>query len=84
MCKLLLQRHERKSLYRIVRDKKWIHYNNPKSKKSWVKPRHPSASIIKRNIHRYKVILCIWFDQKGMVYYELFKPNETAVCYQEK
>jgi len=24
-----------------------------------------------------KLLLCIWWDQLGVVYYELFKPNET-------
>ena len=24
-----------------------------------------------------KLILCIWWDQLGVVYYELLKPNET-------
>ena len=40
MSEMLLERHRKKSfLYRIVTgDKKWIHYNNPKRKKSYVKP----------------------------------------------
>ena len=37
----------------------------------------------KRNIHRSKIMLCIWWDQKKVSYYELLKPNETVtgVCY---
>jgi len=31
----------------------------------------PSASISKRNIHGSKVLLCISWDMKGVVYYEL-------------
>lgn len=31
----------------------------------------------KRNIHDHKVMLCIWWNQEGMVYYELLKWNET-------
>ena len=29
------------------------------------------------NIHAAKVMLCIWWDQLGVEYYELFKPSET-------
>jgi len=27
--------------------------------------------------HGKKLMLCIWWDQLGVVYYELLKPNET-------
>ena len=30
-----------------------------------------------RNIHEKKALLCIWWDQKGAVYYELLKPGKT-------
>jgi len=37
ICEMLLARHKRKSfLHRIVTgDEKWIHYDNPKKRKSW-------------------------------------------------
>jgi len=59
----------------VIDDEKWIHYDNPKRKKSWDKPGH--ASTAKPNIHGSKLTLCIWWDQLGVVYYELLKPNET-------
>ncbi|KAG5327738.1 MOS1T transposase, partial [Pseudoatta argentina] len=45
-CELLLQRQRRKDfLHRIVTgDEKWIHYDNPKRRKSWGKPGHASTS----------------------------------------
>ncbi|UYV78810.1 hypothetical protein LAZ67_16002856 [Cordylochernes scorpioides] len=45
-CELLLKRQNRKGfLHRIVTgDEKWIHYDNPKRRKSWVKPGHASTS----------------------------------------
>ena len=64
-------------LHRIVNgDEKWIHYYNPKRKKSYVKLGQPVKSTAKPNIHGAKVMLCIWWDQKGVLYYELLKPNE--------
>ena len=45
--------------------------------KNHVKPGHPAKSAAKPNIHGAKVMLCIWWDQKGVLYYELQKPGET-------
>ncbi|GBP36373.1 Mariner Mos1 transposase [Eumeta japonica] len=79
-CEILLQRHERKSvLYRIVTgDEKWIYFKNPKWRKSWVNPGQPSASTAKPDRFGKKAMLCVWWDQKGVVYYELLKPGETV------
>lgn len=80
MCELLLLRFERKSfLHRVVTgDEKWIYFENPKRKKSWVSPGQPSTSTPKPNRFGKKTMLCIWWDQKGVVYYELLKPGETV------
>ncbi|UYV73896.1 hypothetical protein LAZ67_11001326 [Cordylochernes scorpioides] len=65
-------------LHRIVTgDEKWIHYDTPKRRKSSVKPGHASTSTAKPNIHGKKLMLCIWWDQLGVIYYELLQPNET-------
>jgi histone-lysine N-methyltransferase SETMAR len=78
-CEMLLQRQQRKGfLHRIITgDEKWIHYDNPKRIKGWVPKGSPGPSTAKRNIHSSKIMLCIWWDQKGVVYYELLKPSET-------
>lgn len=78
-CELLLQRQKRKGLlHRIVTgNEKWIQYDNPKRKRSWGKPGHASTSTAKPNIHGSKLLLCIWWDQQGVIYYELLKPKET-------
>lgn len=76
---MLLQRQQRKGfLHRIVTgNEKWIYYENPKSQKTWVKPGEPSPSQAKRNIHCAKAMLCIWWDQRGVVHYELLEPCQT-------
>ena len=78
-CEQLLQRQKRKGfLHRIVTsDEKWIHYDNPKRKKSWGYRGHASTSTAKPNIHGSKLMLCIWWDQLGVIYYELLQPGET-------
>ena len=79
ICELLLERQKRKGfLHRIdTGDEKWIYYENPKRKKAWVKSGESGPSQPKRNIHCAKVMLCIWWDMKGVVYHELLTPCET-------
>ena len=79
MSEMLLECYKKKSfLHRIVTgDEKWTHYDNPKRKKSYVKFDQPAKSTAKPNIHGAKVMLCIWWGQKGVLYYELLKPCET-------
>jgi len=78
-CEQLLQRQKRKDiLHRIVTgNEKWIHYDNLKRKKSLGKSGH--ASTTGSNIYGSKLMLCIWWDQEGVVYYELLQPNETII-----
>jgi len=54
ISEMLLQRHKRKSfLHRIVTgDEKWIYFENPKHKKSWVDLGQPSTSTAKPNRFR--------------------------------
>jgi len=70
---MLLARHKRKGfLHHIVTGEKWIHYDNPKNRKSWGPSSHASTSTAKLNIHGKKLnMLYIWWHQLGVVYYEL-------------
>ena len=78
-CEQLLQRQKRKGFLHciVTGNKKWIHYSNPKRRKSWGLPGHASTSSARPNIHAAKVMLCMWWDQVGVIYCELLKPNET-------
>jgi len=73
ICEILLARQQRKKfLHRIVTsDEKCIYFNNPKCRKTVCDPGQPSTSTPKRNIRGKKAMLCIWWDQKGVVYHEL-------------
>jgi len=36
----------------------------------------PGTSTQKQNTHEAKVMLCMWCDQNGVIYYELLKLSE--------
>ena len=42
-----------------------------------MKPGQLAKSTAKPNIRGANVMLCIWWDQKCVLYYELLKPSET-------
>ena len=64
-CEMLLARYERKSfLHRIVTgDEKWI----------YSAPGEPPTSTTRPNRYGRKTMLCIWWDQKGVIYYGAVK-----------
>ncbi|UYV67308.1 hypothetical protein LAZ67_5000193 [Cordylochernes scorpioides] len=78
-CEGLLARHEKKSfLHRIVTsDEKWIHFSNPTRQKSWGLPGQFPKQMPRPNRFRKKAMLCLCWDQTGVVYFEVVKPRET-------
>ena len=85
---MLLERCERKSfLHRIVTgDEQWANYKNPKREKHGYCQGEQNPSTSKCYIHAQKVMLCLWWDQEGMIYHKLLKPGDTiiAVRYKQK
>ena len=78
-CDLLFKRNQDESfLKRIVTgDEKWVVYNNTERKRSWSKHGEPSQPTSKPELHQKKVMLSIWWDYKGVVYYELLPRGRT-------
>ena len=76
-CDSLLKRNENVPfLKRIVMgDEKWMLYNNVEWKRSWGKQNEPPPTTPKVGLHPRKVMLCIWWDWKGVLYYELLPKN---------
>jgi len=61
----------------VTGDKKWIIYNNIERKRSWGKRNEPPLVIPKAGLHPKKVMLCVWWGWKGILYYELLPNIET-------
>ena len=75
-CEQLLQREKMKGfLHGIVTGvEKWIHYSNPKKRKSWGLPGHASTSSAGPNIHAANVMLCIWLKWEVLPH-PLYSPD---------
>ena len=58
-------------------DEKWILYNKVERKRLWGRQNEPPPTTPKASLHPKKVMLCTWWDWKGVLYYELLLENQT-------
>lgn len=79
ICMSLLARLDNEPfLDRIVTgDEKWVLYVNITHKKQWLNPGQPPLPDAKADLHPKKVMLSIWWDIRGVVYFELLPEGET-------
>lgn len=61
----------------VTGDEKWIEYNNIHRKRSWRQGNEPGQPTAKAGLHPQKVLMSIWWDCKGVIFYELLPTNET-------
>ena len=75
---LILKNNSDPFLQRIVTgDEKWIQYHNPKRQKQWLNPGETPIPTPKPGLHPKKAMLCIWWDCRGVIYWELLGSNQT-------
>ena len=77
-CNSLLKRNETNPFLKriITGDEKWVVYDNVVRKRSWSKRHEPAQSTSKADIYQKKVMLNVWWDFKGIVYFELLPRNQ--------
>lgn len=80
ICDVLLRKYSEDPFLRrmITGDEKWILYKNVAQKKCWVERGRQPETIAKPEIHQKKVMLCCWWDRKGLVHYELLREGCTV------
>lgn len=78
ICYSLLKRNRNNPFLKrtITGDEKWIVYNNVERKRPWEKRDESTITTPATDLHPKKVMLCIWWDWKGIVYYELLPQNQ--------
>ncbi|CAK9820139.1 Histone-lysine N-methyltransferase SETMAR [Anthophora quadrimaculata] len=68
-------------LNRIVTgDEKWVTYDNIVRKRQWLDKDQPPLPDPKANLHGKKILLCVWWDCKGIIHHELLKSNLTITA----
>jgi len=70
--------HKHRFLYRIVTgDEKWCIYVNMKQRKEWVAPERTPKPRVKPAMHPKKTMICVWWNWKGIVHWEMLEKNVT-------
>lgn len=79
ICESLLNRNKIDPfLKRIVTgDEKWVTYENVRRQKSWSKANEVAQTVAKPGLTARKLLLCVWWDWQGIIYYELLPYGQT-------
>lgn len=64
----------------ITGDEKWVLYVNYTRKHQWLAPNQQPIPTPKGEIHAKKVMLSVWWDIHGVVYWELLPHNTTITA----
>lgn len=64
----------------VTADEKWICYDNTTRKRQWLDAGEPPKPTPKPNIHGKKVMLCIWWNSKGLVYFEVLDSGQRVTA----
>jgi histone-lysine N-methyltransferase SETMAR len=82
ICASLLSRQDSEPfLDRIVTgDEKWVLYVNQENKNQWLSPGQKPKPVPKLELHPEKVLLSIWWNLKGIVYWELLESGATVTA----
>ena len=81
VCDLLLKRQENDPFLKLIitGDEKWVVYNNVKRKRSWSKKDEPTQSTSKADIHQKKVMLSVWWDFKGIIFFSFYRTTQRSI-----
>lgn len=75
-----LIRHEKDPFWKriVTSDEKWILYKNPNRHGQWLSTGEIPIPTPRRQIHGKKCLLCVWWDWKGIVYWEVLDYGQTV------
>jgi len=79
ICESLLKRKEIEPFLKrlITGDEKWITYDNNVRKRLWSKEDEAPQTVANPRLTPRKVMLCVWWNWKGIVHYELLPLDQT-------
>ena len=62
----------------VTGDEKWIFFDNSTRKRQWLSPGEAPKPTPKPEIHCKKAMLCVWWNSKGVVHYEVLNTGQTV------
>ena len=79
ICESLLNRNKIDPFLKwmVTGDEKWVTYDNVKRKRSWSNRDEPAQTVAKPGLTARKVLLRVWWDWQGIIYYELLPYGQT-------
>jgi [histone H3]-lysine36 N-dimethyltransferase SETMAR len=80
ICKQLLANPQDLRFWRriVTVDEKWVFFHNPDNRNQWIKSGKPAEPVVKQGRFDSKVMLCIWWNFEGPVYWELLKDGHAV------
>ena len=64
----------------VTGDEKWVLYVNYRRRRQWVNADALPEPEPKGDLHPRKVMLCIWWDVQGVIYFELLPPDTSITA----
>ena len=61
----------------VTGDEKWILYPNVKRRKQWLDKDQVPKPTAKAGLHPKKIVLCVWWNVRGIIHFELLQENQT-------
>nr|KAF6392670.1 hypothetical protein mPipKuh1_007854 [Pipistrellus kuhlii] len=61
----------------VTGDEEWVLYVNLKRRPQWLDKNEAPQPTPKPDLHAKKVMLCVWWNFKGILHYELLPSNQT-------
>lgn len=80
ICEWLLERHQKLPFFdqMITCDEKSIYYDNVHRQKHRSKPDERTHTVAKRVLTNKKVLLSVWWDQRGIIFYDFLPSGKTV------
>ncbi|GFV18267.1 mariner Mos1 transposase [Trichonephila clavipes] len=81
ICEALAKRNEIDLFLKrmVTADEKWATCDNVMRNSSWSKHGEAAPTLAKLGLSARKVLLCIWWQWKGIIYFELLRYGERLI-----
>lgn len=82
ICNFLLAKNSREAFLKriITSDEKFVLYENPRRQSQWLSPGQAPIPTPKGDLHPRKILLCVWWDYRGIIYFELLPQGKTVTA----